>query len=53
MGFGLLLPPPNTCVSEDNDERQAFENITVIQSDELNAFLLQSIAHVESNGLMS
>lgn len=46
MGFGLLLPPPNTCFSEDPDERQAFENITVIQSGELNVFLLQSIAHV-------
>lgn len=46
MGFGLLLPPPNTCVSEDPEERQAFESIRVVQSGELNAFLLQSIAHV-------
>ncbi|MCJ1365751.1 hypothetical protein MMC16_004876 [Acarospora aff. strigata] len=47
MGFGLLLPPPNTCLSEDPEERQAFESTTVIQSGELNAFLLQSIAHIQ------
>jgi len=46
MGFGLLLPPSNTCVSDDPEEGQAFNSITSIQSGELNAFLLHSIAHV-------
>ena len=46
MGFGLLLPPPNTCLSDDPEEQQAFESITVIQPGELNDFLLQSLAHI-------
>ncbi len=46
MGFGLILPPPNTCVSEVPEEIDAFESITTIEPGELNAHLLQSIAHI-------
>ncbi|KAI9755367.1 MAG: hypothetical protein M1835_000829 [Candelina submexicana] len=46
MGFGLFLAPRNQCVSDFPEECQAFESVTVIDSEELNFFLLQSIADV-------
>lgn len=46
LGFGLLIPPKNTCISEDTEERQAFESIVTVEPEELNADVLDSIAHV-------
>lgn len=47
MGFGLLIPPRNTCISEDTEERQAFDSIFTVEPGEFNGFVLESIAHIE------
>ena len=46
MGFGLLVPPKNTCFSEDPEEKLAFDSITTVEPAEFNAYVLRSIAHV-------
>ncbi|MCJ1404907.1 hypothetical protein MMC11_008133 [Xylographa trunciseda] len=46
MGFGLVIPPRNTCISEDIEERQAFDSVSTVDSSELNASILHEIAHV-------
>ena len=46
LGFGLLIPPKNTCISEDTEERQAFESIMTVEPEVLNADVLDSIAHI-------
>ncbi len=46
LGFGLFLQPRNLCISDLPEECQAFESVTVVGSEEVNFFLLQSIAHV-------
>ena len=46
MGFGLLIPPRNTCFSEDLEEKSAFDSVTTITSGEFNAYVLRSIAHI-------
>lgn len=45
MGFGLLVPPKNSCFSEDAEEKSAFDSLTTVDSGELNAYMLNSIAH--------
>ncbi|KAI9719974.1 MAG: hypothetical protein M1812_003099 [Candelaria pacifica] len=47
MGFGVLLAPKNMCISDFPEECQAFESVTVVGPEEINFFLLQSIAHVK------
>ena len=47
MGFGLLIPPRNTCVSEDIEEKKAFDSIFTVEPGEFNGFVLDSIAHVQ------
>ncbi len=47
MGFGLLIPPRNTCISEDTEERQAFDSIFTVEPAEFNGFVLESIAHIQ------
>lgn len=47
MGFGLVIPPKNTCISEDTEEKQAFETTSTVEPHELNAYVLESIAHVK------
>ena len=46
MGFGLLIPPRNTCISEDIEERQAFDSIFTVEPEQLNGFVLNTIAHI-------
>ena len=46
MGFGLLVPPKNTCFSEDLEEKSAFDSITTVDSGEFNAYVLSTIAHI-------
>ncbi|KAK5126511.1 hypothetical protein LTR16_003033, partial [Cryomyces antarcticus] len=46
LGFGLMLPRGNLCMSEDHDERDAFEKTAVVGSRDLNAALLHSLARV-------
>ena len=45
-GFGLVIPTRNTCISEDVEERQAFDSVSTTDSSELNASILHDIAHV-------
>lgn len=47
MGFGLLIPPRNTCISEDIEEKKAFDFIFTVAPGEFNGFVLDSIAHVQ------
>ena len=47
MGFGLLIPPRNTCISEDVEEKQAFNSIFTVEAGELNGFVLETIAHIQ------
>ena len=46
MGFGLLIPPRNTCISEDFEERQAFDSIFTVEPEQFSSFVLKSIAHI-------
>jgi len=46
LGFGLMLPQENICMSEDTEDRQAFESLAVINPGEFNVYLLQSIAKI-------
>ena len=47
MGFGLLIPPQNTCLGEDDLDKEAFNSILTVDSRELNALLAFSTAHVQ------
>ena len=47
MGFGLLIPPGNTCISEDAEDRQAFATVLTVEPGEFNGFVLESIAHIQ------
>ncbi|KAI4188463.1 MAG: hypothetical protein L6R41_002142 [Letrouitia leprolyta] len=47
MGFGILLPPANCCISTNVKERKAFDELEAIGSDMLNASLLDSIGHIK------
>jgi hypothetical protein len=46
LGFGLMLPKQNVFLSEDGEDRQAFEKISIINPGEFNAALLQSLARI-------
>ena len=45
-GFGLLIPPKNTCISKYPEECEAFETALSIGAQELNVFVLNSIVHI-------
>ncbi len=45
--FGTMLPKPNMCVSDDQDEQQAFRDISIIDPREFNAYWLSSVAGIE------
>ena len=47
MGFEILLPPANHCISTDHEEKRAFEDSEAIGPDMFNAFLLDSMGHVK------
>jgi hypothetical protein len=46
LGFGLMLPRENICISEDAKDRQVFDSLDVIYPGEFNAYSLQSIAKI-------
>ncbi|KAI9846533.1 MAG: hypothetical protein M1837_003954 [Sclerophora amabilis] len=46
LGFGLMLPRENLCISEDPDDCQSFEKVTIISPGEMNAALIQSLARI-------
>ena len=46
LGFGLMLPKGNISLSEEKEDQQAFERISLIDNESLNASLLCSLANV-------
>lgn len=46
LGFGLMLPKQNVFLGEDDEDRQAFEKVSIINPGEFNAALLQSLARI-------
>lgn len=46
LGFGLMLPREDLCVSEDPEDCHAFESVAIIHPAEFNVALLQSLARV-------
>ena len=47
LGFGLMLPKENICISEDPEDCQAYEKVDIVRPEELNAFLLHQFAKIE------
>lgn len=47
LGFGLMLPKENICISEDPEDCQAYEKVDIVRPEELNAFLLRQLAKIE------
>jgi hypothetical protein len=47
LGFGLMLPKENICVSEDAEGCQAFEKVDIVTPQELNAPILQQFAGID------
>jgi hypothetical protein len=47
LGFGLMLPEENICISEDPEDCQAYEKVDIVRPEELNAFLLHQLAKIE------
>jgi hypothetical protein len=47
LGFGLMLPKENICISEDPEDCQAYEKVDIVRPEELNAFLLHQLAKIE------
>ena len=47
LGFGLLIPQRNTCLSEDPEDRQAYRSFLHVDSQQINAFVLHELAHFE------
>ena len=46
VGFGLMLPRENLCISDDPEECLAFERVSITSPDMFNAALLQSLARI-------
>lgn len=46
LGFGLMLPAENLCISDDPEDCVAFEKAAIVGPDEFNASLLKSFAHI-------
>ncbi len=47
LGFGLMLPKANLCISEDTEDRNAFDDVALVGHKSLNAALLHIVAHVK------
>jgi len=47
LGFGLMLPKENICVSEDAEDRQAYEKVDIVRPEEINASLLRRFARID------
>ncbi|KAH0565850.1 hypothetical protein GP486_000747 [Trichoglossum hirsutum] len=46
LGFGLMLPRENLCISEDPEDCQAFEKVAIVNPAEFNASLLRNLARI-------
>lgn len=49
-GLWVVDPPRNTCISEDTEEKQAFDSILTVEPGEFNNFVLETIAHIDIRG---
>jgi hypothetical protein len=47
LGFGLMLPKENTCISEDTDDCQAYEKVDIVRPEEINVSLLHRFARID------
>jgi hypothetical protein len=47
LGFGLMLPSQNLCLSDDIQDKAVFGDTSTIQSGELNTSLLQTFAKIK------
>ena len=47
LGFGLMLPKENICVSEDAEDCQAYEKVDIVRPEEINASLLHRFARID------
>jgi hypothetical protein len=46
LGYGLMLPSENLCMSDDPEDCLAFEKVAIVGPDDFNAALLKSFAHI-------
>lgn len=46
LGFGLMLPSENLCISDDPEDCLAFDKVAIVGPDNFNAALLKSFAHI-------
>lgn len=46
LGFGLMLPTEDLCVSDDPEDSHAFESVAIIHHAEFNVALLHSLAGI-------
>lgn len=47
LGFGLMLPKENICVSEDAEDCQAYEKVDIVRPEEINVSLLHRFARID------
>jgi len=47
LGFGLMLPKENTCISEDAEDCQAYEKVDIVRPEEINVSLLHRFARID------
>ncbi len=45
LGFGILLPPPNLCMSTSVEITTSFAKLNTVEPSSFNAFLLSTIGH--------
>ncbi|KAI0412615.1 hypothetical protein F5X98DRAFT_317755 [Xylaria grammica] len=43
LGFGMMLPPPHYCASDNDDDRQFFNQIKTITPDDVDAHILSRL----------
>ncbi|KAI1123464.1 hypothetical protein F5Y10DRAFT_286015 [Nemania abortiva] len=46
LGFGLMLPPPNYCVDENDDDQQLFNRIKTIVPSDIDAYVLSRLCGI-------
>ncbi len=46
LSFGVMLPPPNYCADDNDDERQLFNQIKTITPDDVDAHVLSRLCGV-------
>ena len=47
LGFGLLIPQRNICLSEDTEDRQAYRSFLHVDPQQINASVLHGLAHLD------